>query len=102
MHALHLPIESAFVAQQRGGDQFRGWGQDRYMMARLIDQTAIGNWMFLSANSDPDGRKPEMPDPFSLPDDIERKKKLQDKPGSFAFITKTLLAKAKKRKAAGG
>jgi hypothetical protein len=93
-------MESAFVAQMRGGYQFRGWGLDRYMAARLIDQQAIGNWMFLCANSDPDGRKPEMPDPYPLPDDIKRKKQLQDKPGSFGFITKTLLAKAKKRKAA--
>jgi len=104
MHVLHLPMESAFVAQQRGGDSFRGWGPDRYMQARLIDLQAINNWMFLSANRDPEGREPEFPDPYPLPDDIERKKKKrpEEKPGSFGFMAKTLLAKAKKRKAAGG
>lgn len=102
MHALHLPMESAFIAQLRGGDQFRGWGPDRYMAARMIDLQAINNWMFLSANSDPDGKKPEMPEPFPLPDDIKRKKQLKDRPGSFGFMAKTLLAKAKKRKAAAG
>lgn len=100
MHVMHLPLESAFVAEQRGGYQFRGWGEDRYMKARELDLLAIQNWMFLSANSDPDGPKPNMPDPYPLPDDIKVKKQLQDKPGSFGFITKTLLAKAKKRKAA--
>lgn len=102
MHVLHLPVESAFVAKQRGGDRFRGWGETRYMLARVIDLLAIGNWMFLCANSDPEGRKPEMPEPYPMPDDIKMKKQLQDKPGSFGFMAKTLLAKAKKRKAAGG
>jgi len=102
IHVLHLPVESAFVAQQRGGGMFRGWDEGRYMMARLIDLMSISNWMFLCANSDPDGRKPEMPEPYPMPDNIKMKKQLQDRPGSFGFITKTLLAKAKKRKAAGG
>ncbi|BCP36362.1 hypothetical protein MINTMi198_17320 [Mycobacterium intracellulare M.i.198] len=102
MHVLHLPIESAFVAQLRGGPEFRGWSPDRYMAARLIDLQAIQNWMFLSANRDPDSKAPEMPEPYPLPDDIKVKKQLKDKPGSFGFMAKTLLAKAKKRKAAGG
>lgn len=70
------------------------------MRAREIDLLEIQNWMFLSANRDPEGPEPEMPEPYTLPDDVERKKRMRDKPGSFGFMTKTLLARAKKRKAA--
>ena len=99
---LWLPIESAFSAELRGGQAFRGWGPERYMGARLIDLAAIQNWMFLSANRDPESKPPTPPEMYPTPDGIKPKKANTDKPGSFGHMAKTLLAKAKKRKAAGG
>ena len=102
MHVLWLPIESAFSAEQRGGQEFRGWGPDRYMAARRIDLASIGNWMFLSAHRGPESKDPEPPEMYPTPDGIKPKKANTDKPGSFGSIAKFLLAKAKKRKAGGG
>ena len=71
------------------------------MLARVIDLLALQNWMFLSANREPDTDPPEMPTMYPLPDGLEVKKpRRNEQPGSFGFIAKTLLAKAKARKEA--
>jgi hypothetical protein len=100
-HIKHLPVESAFIAEVRGGRQFRGWGEDRYMQAALLNAVRAANYLFILANTDPKKKKPEAPEPWPLPDG-KFKAKTPDKPGSFAFIARSLADKAKKRMEDGG
>lgn len=88
---------SLFFAEQRGGPQFRGWDADRYMAARQIDLAATENYLFRLAHRDPKKPLPKPPEPYPLPDTFEARK--QYKPGSFGFITKSLLAETRRRKA---
>lgn len=97
-HIKWLPIGSAFIAEMRGGQQYRGWNEDRYAITRLIDLIAVSNYLFLMANRDPKKRAPEPPEPYPTPDNLQAKKR--DKPGSFGFIAKTMLAESRRRKAA--
>lgn len=60
-----LPPESATVASLRGGPEFRGWGPDRYLTARLIEATEGLFHAFVSANSK---KKPKAPDRVDRPD----------------------------------
>lgn len=99
LHVNNLPMGSAFVAETRGGYQFVGWDQDRYMMAGLIDAVRVLQHILILCNIDPKARKPTPPEPYPLPDDVKRKK--VDAPGSFAFIAKAKLAEAKRLKEAG-
>jgi hypothetical protein len=92
----NLPIESAFIAEVRGGRQFRGWDEDRYQSAALINALRVHNYYFALANCDPKKRRNiKPPDMWPLPDEVKKR----DAPGSFAFIAKAHLAAAKKRKA---
>lgn len=102
VHINHLTFDSATTAEMRGGQQFRGWDEDRYIAASTSNAIRTLSYMFLLANRDPKkSRRPETPTPWPLPDDKTKKQK-QDKPGSFAYIAKSLLSKAKKRKEGGG
>jgi len=99
LHARNLPMGSAFVAQLRGGPQFLGWDQGRYMTAMLIDVIRTFQYVFILAHVDPKKKKPAPPEPFPLPDKTARTK--VHKPGSFGFIAGTMLAQVKKRKEGG-
>lgn len=101
MHAFNLPVGSAFVAEQRGGPQFRGWDETRYMIASVYNVINILKYITILANRNPDAPEIELPEPYPLPDDLSVKRPKADKPGSFGFIARSLLAKAKKRKAGG-
>lgn len=94
-HVRNLPIESATTAEVRGGQQFRGWDEDRYLSAALVNSLRTLIYIFILANSDPKKRKPKSPEMWPLPDEIKK----QDKPGSFAFIARAHIAAVKKRKA---
>lgn len=59
-----LPPEARTVAALRGGEQFQGWGVDRYLLASLIDAVQQNTYAFISANSK---RKPKAPEPVSRP-----------------------------------
>lgn len=96
-----LPIESAFMAEVRGGQKFRGWDQNRYLLASISNSIRILAYMFLLANRDPKKQAPKAPEPYPLPDK-EAKQKRQEKPGSFAYIAKAHLAAAKKHREGGG
>jgi hypothetical protein len=99
-HVKLLPLGSAFVAQTRGGQQFRGWDEDRYALVALINAVRALHYIFALAHSDPKKAKPKPPDPYPIPDKVTRKK-AAPQPGSFAFIAGRQLAAAKeKRKAA--
>lgn len=59
-----LPMESRTIAGLRGGEEFVGWGMDRYMMAQLLDSTNNTAYAVVSANSK---RKPKAPKPTYRP-----------------------------------
>jgi hypothetical protein len=59
-----LPPESRTVAALRGGEQFQGWGVDRYLMASIVDAIQQNTYAFISANSK---RKPKAPEPVKRP-----------------------------------
>lgn len=59
-----LPPESRTVAALRGGDQFQGWGVDRYLLASVVDAINANTYAFISANSK---RKPKSPEPVQRP-----------------------------------
>lgn len=95
LHIQQLPMGSSFVAEIRGGMQFRGWDEDRYMQAALIDSVRVLQYILILVNSDPKKSKPPPPEPYPLPDHVKRNK--QDEPGSFAFIAKKKLAEARRK-----
>jgi hypothetical protein len=64
-----LPIESATVAELRGGPEFRGWGADRYLMARLIEGVEGLFHAFVSANTK---KKPKAPERVARPEKKQR------------------------------
>ncbi|MDV6975340.1 D site-binding protein [Mycobacterium intracellulare] len=100
MHARTLPMGSAFVAEIRGGREFRGWDQGRYMQATLIDAVRLLQYIFILAHVDPKKSKPKPPESFPLPDKNIRTKK-PDKPGSFGFIAKDLIRKSRQMEGGG-
>lgn len=66
-----LPIESRTVAGMRGGEQYRGWGPDRYLAALLVDAVTQHTYAFVAANSK---RRPKAPEPVPRPEKTTRKK----------------------------
>jgi hypothetical protein len=66
-----LPLESATVAAMRGGDQFRGWNQELYMLANLLDAVRENTYAFVAANSK---KKPKAPEPVQRPEKQQKKK----------------------------
>lgn len=60
----NLPLESRTVAALRGGEQFLGWGVDRYLMAQLIDSVNSTAYAVVASNSK---RKPKAPKPIRRP-----------------------------------
>jgi hypothetical protein len=100
IHVNNLPLASAFVAETRGGYKFIGWDQDRYMTASLIDAVRVLQHILILVNVDPKKKKPDAPEPYPLPDDIE-KKQVED-PGSFtSMLLKAKAAKARRLKEEG-
>lgn len=93
---LHLPNKGAFYASRRGGQQYRGWDEDRYALVSLVNAQRAGNYILTMVNRDPKRRPPEPPEPWPTPDTQERKSKAQ-KPNSFAAIAANLMA-AQRRK----
>lgn len=65
-----LPLESRTVAKLRGGEQFDGWGIDRYLTAQLIDAVNGVNHSVVAANSK---KKPKAPKPVPRPNKTPKK-----------------------------
>lgn len=99
-HIKYLPMGSAFIAEQRGGQQFRGWDQSQYMTATLIDAVRTLTYAFVLAHVDPDKTRPKPPAQYPVPDKV--KVQTAEDPGSFSFIVKMHLAAIKKKKREGG
>jgi hypothetical protein len=66
-----LPMESATVAAMRGGEQFRGWNQEMYMLANVLDAVRENTYAFVAANSK---RKPKTPEPTQRPEKQQKRK----------------------------
>lgn len=101
VHIDNLDYDSAFIAELRGGQQFRGWDESRYLLAAQANAIRTLSWLFLLANKDPKKSSPPPPEPWPLPDK-QTKKQRQDKPGSFAFMAKAHIAAIRKLKEGGG
>lgn len=67
-----LPIDSATAASLRGGDQFRGWDVNTYVLANIFDAVQSNTYAFIAANSK---KKPPKPEPMPRPSNKKAKKK---------------------------
>ncbi|AWY03843.1 tail assembly chaperone [Gordonia phage Nedarya] len=97
---INLPATSAFYASRRGGAHYRGWDEERYLLAALVNSQRMANYMFQLANRDPKKSSvPPVPEPIPLPDDKdEKKKKPAHKPGSFAAMAASMILAARRKK----
>lgn len=85
-----LPEGSRFVAEKRGGQQFRGWDAGRYATVATVNAVRALQWTYVAAHSK---SKPKPPDPFPIPESSISKKR---KPNSFALIAAKKLAQVRK------
>lgn len=96
---VHLPIASAFVAKQRGGQEFRGWDAERYALADAATSLRFIKHMYLSAHLDrKKHRLPEPPKAFPTPE-LTKTMKNSKKPGAFAQMVVNAKRNAMTRKA---
>ncbi|WP_439377824.1 hypothetical protein [Amycolatopsis lexingtonensis] len=87
-----LPVESATVAELRGGPEFRDWGPDRYLMARLIEGVEGLFHAFVSANSK---KKPKAPERVSRP---EKRAQQRESGNTFRAMAARRIAAVRNRK----
>ena len=83
------PLESRTVSALRGGEQFNGWGVDRYLMASVVDAINQNTYAFVSANSK---KKPKAPEPVKRP---EQGKQKTNKPNPFSVMVAAHLGTSK-------
>ncbi len=96
MLITQLPAGSRFYAARRGGAQFRGWDETRYILAAVVNSVRVLQWTYVASKAK---RKPSPPELLPLPDTQQRRK---DGPGSFAHTARMKLEMAKQRKADNG
>lgn len=84
-----LPMESNTTAQMRGGEEFRGWGVDQYLLANLTDAVNAATYAIVASNSK---SKPKPPEPVYRPDKATKKKRAN----SFAMMAARQMAAARK------
>ncbi|AMB18514.1 tail assembly chaperone [Mycobacterium phage NaSiaTalie] len=94
---LCLPKDGAFYAERRGGQQYRGWDEDRYALADIYDAVQAGNHLFMMAHRDPNKPKPKAPKAYPRPDDM-KPKDAAPKPGSFAAMVVAAKKAARERR----
>lgn len=61
----HLPREAALVRALHG--DAADWGLAEQLLAGAIDELAVGNWLFVAANSDERADLPDRPRPVPRP-----------------------------------
>jgi hypothetical protein len=93
-----LPESSRFIAERRGGQQFRGWDASMYAAVANVNAVRALQYVYVAAHSK---NKPPPPEPFPVPDSTIRKPKANG-PGSFAFIAASKIAAAKKARVTNG
>lgn len=91
---VQLPPGSRFYAARRGGPQFRGWDETRYILAAVVNSIRVLQWTYVASKSK---RRPSPPDMVPLPD---QEKKRKDGPGSFAHTARMKMELAKQRRQA--
>lgn len=83
----------------RGGDEFRGWGIDRYMTANLIDAVRDLTFIFIKSNTDKKNQKGlKEPVPTYRPEAAVEKKSRAPKQNMFAAMAAQQLRQAKTSK----
>lgn len=84
-----LPETSRFVAECRGGQQFRGWDSGRYATVAIVNAVRALQYTYITAHSK---SKPKTPDPFPIPDKEIRK----HAPNSFAAMAAAQMGAGRK------
>lgn len=69
----YLPASSATVAALRGGEQYRGWDTDRYLLALVGD--LLQQLIYVQVMRGNPKRKPAKPEPLPRPGDTDQKAK---------------------------
>lgn len=70
--ARQLPPTSRTMAAIQGGDEFRGWSIDTYLLAALVDALNTNTFAFVKANTK---KRVKEPRPVPRPGDAERRKR---------------------------
>lgn len=97
----YLPLGSAFIAERRGGQEFRDWDVSRYALVDVANSLRGLQHLYLATHID--RRKhglPKAPEPFPTPEEQKQKKAVQ-KPGSFAHMVAVSKAAAERKRKAG-
>lgn len=90
-----LPMGSRFNSEKRGGSQFQGWDDSKYMQAALINAVRALQYTYVQAHSK---KTIQPPDPFPVPDRKATTKSQVNKPGSFANVAASLINTARKKR----
>lgn len=83
-----LPAESNTMAHLQGGDQFRGWSPEVYMLANVFDAVRAHTHTYVSANSK---KKPKPFEPIERPKKSDGNKK--KKTGWFSAMARAAYKK---------
>lgn len=97
---MYLPLGSAFVAERRGGQEFRDWDVSRYALIDVANSLRSFQHLYLATHID--RRKhglPKPPEPFPTPEE-QRTEKATHKAGSFAHMVATAKALHERNKKA--
>lgn len=88
----YLPADSAYVAERRGGQQFRGWDEGRYLSALQANELRTFAYMYAASHLK---RPPKPPEPIPTPDSAKPKKR---DGGMFAQMVEARVAASRRRK----
>lgn len=77
----HLPRDAALVRALHG--ETAEWGLTEHLLAATVDQLAVSNWLFVSANRDEHADPPERPSPVPRPG-IEEEEPVAASPDQIA------------------
>jgi hypothetical protein len=61
----HLPADSSFARAAHG--EAADWGLTEHLLAAVVDQLAVANWMFATVNRDEHAESLPYPEPLSRP-----------------------------------
>lgn len=102
VHVSNLPLASSFVAVNRGGIEFRGWGQEQHSAADMIDALSEIAYILILAHRDPDKPAPQPPKRYPRPGDkpLKDDQKTKFKEGSFGAMMQQAKINRRKRMAA--
>lgn len=90
-----LPMGSRFNSEKRGGQQFAGWDESRYIQVALVNAVRALQYTYVQAHSK---KKIQPPDPFPVPDRKQNTQSQVDKPGSFANVAASMVMAARKKR----